>query len=340
MRATPFVEEYERRMIKNMNDGIRRLTVTTLTVCLGLVLILGACTPSDTPGSTADDKPEIALIMKSLANEFFITMADGAKEHQEAHQDQFDLILNGIKDERDYNQQVALVEQMIAKHVDAIVIAPADSKSLVPACKRALDAGIPVINIDNKLDAEVMEAVGIQVPFVGPDNRKGAREVGDYLAKRLRRGDEVAIIEGVPTAFNAQQRTRGFEDAMESAGMKIVSKQSGQWETDRAYTVASAMVSEYPNLKALLGGNDSMALGAVAAVKTAGKSDEILVIGFDSISAVQEMLKDGRILATADQHADQMAVFGIEFSLQIIRGEASPSDRETPVDLVTAESLP
>lgn len=340
MRGTPFLGLYERRMIERMNDGIRTSTVTTRSVCLGLILMVGACAPSDTPSKDTEARPEIALIMKSLANEFFVTMADGAKAHQEAHSGQFDLILNGTKDERDYNQQVALVEQMIAKQVDAIVIAPADSKALVRACKRALDAGIVVINIDNKLDAEVMESVGIHVPFVGPDNRRGARVVGEYLAERLQNGDEVAIIEGVPTAFNAQQRSLGFEDAMEAAGMKIVSKQSGHWETDQAYTVASAMVSEYPNLKALLCGNDSMALGAVAAVKIAGKSEEIFVVGFDNISAVQEMLKDGRILSTADQHADKMAVFGIEFALQILRGETSPSDRETPVDLATAEGLP
>jgi ribose transport system substrate-binding protein len=82
-----------------------------------------------------------------------------------------------------------------------------------------------------------------------------------------------------------------------------------------------------------------MALGAAAAVRQAGRAGEVHVVGFDNIPAVQAMLRDGRILATADQHAGVLAVFGIEYALQILRGEASPADRETPVDLVTVEKL-
>jgi ribose transport system substrate-binding protein len=82
-----------------------------------------------------------------------------------------------------------------------------------------------------------------------------------------------------------------------------------------------------------------MALGAVAAVRQAGKAGQVAVVGFDNISAIREMLRDGRVLATADQHAADLAVFGIEYALQILRGKAKPQDRRTPVDLVTAEKL-
>ncbi len=87
--------------------------------------------------------------MKSLANEFFSTMAEGAKSHQAAHSDQYELIVNGIKDERDVSRQVALVDEMVGSGVDAIVIAPADSKALIPVLRRAIQAGVVVINIDN-----------------------------------------------------------------------------------------------------------------------------------------------------------------------------------------------
>lgn len=315
-----------------------RYALTTL-LALGLAATLAACGTEETSGPTADEKPVVALIMKSLANEFFTTMAEGAKAHHAAKAGEFDLIVNGTKDERDLSQQVALVEQMVTKRVDAIVIAPADSKALVAVCKRAMDAGIVVVNIDNKFDDEVLADSGVTIPFVGPDNREGARIVGEHLAKTLKAGDQVAIIEGVPTAFNAQQRRLGFEDAMKAVGAKIVSSQSADWEMSKANTIAAAMVSEYPDLKALLCSNDSMALGAVAAVKSAGRTGQVAVVGFDNISAVQAMLKDGRVLATADQHGDQLAVFGIEFALQILGGAAAPADKQTPVDLVTADSL-
>lgn len=124
-----------------------------------------------------------------------------------------------------------------------------------------MDQGVVVINIDNRLDPALLKSKGISVPFVGPDNRKGARLVGDYLAnEKLKAGDQVGIIEGVPTTTNAQQRTAGFKDAMEAAQIKIVSVQSGNWEIDKGNAVAASMLNEYPDLKALLAGNDSMAL--------------------------------------------------------------------------------
>jgi ribose transport system substrate-binding protein len=289
--------------------------------------------------ATTAASPRIALIMKSLANEFFFTMAEGAKRHQAEHAGTYELIGNGINDERDLSRQVGLVDEMIAQGVGAIVIAPADSKALVSACKRARDAGIIVVNIDNKLDDQVLADQGIQIPFVGPDNRAGARKVGDFLAKRLKPGDQVGLLEGIRTAFNGQQRRLGFEDAMKSAGITIVDSQTAQWEMDQANRIAAAMLGEHPRIKALLCCNDSMALGALAAVKSAGRGGEVLIVGFDNIAAIRSAIRDGSVLATADQHADQLAVYGIELALKMLRGERPPADTTTPVDLITAESL-
>lgn len=301
--------------------------------CGGSAPEQGASTPN---GDAADAKPVVALIMKSLANEFFKTMEEGAVVHQAANPEAYTLITEGIKDELDVNRQVQLVEQMVARGVDAIVLAPADSKALVAACKRAQDAGVVVVNIDNKLDAGVLADKGMTVPFVGPDNRAGAKAVGDYLAGTLQAGDKVAIVEGVPSAFNAIQRKLGFEDAMKAAGMEIVTSQSANWEMAQANQVVSSIVTEHPDLKAVLCANDSMALGAVSALRSAGKLDAVKVVGFDNISAAQGLVKEGALLATADQHGDQLAVFGIEYALEMIGSDTTPADQETPVDLITS----
>lgn len=309
---------------------------------LGIVFALGlfSCDSGASPESDdAGTRPRVALIMKSLANEFFSTMAEGAKSHQAESAERYDLVVNGIKDERDLTRQVALVEEMIAQDVQAIVIAPADSRALVSVLERARSAGIVVVNIDNKLDAAVLAENDLSIPFVGPDNRAGARKVGDFLATKLESGAEVAILEGIRTSFNSQQRTLGFEEAMKAAGAKIVDSQSAQWEMDIANKTAAAILAEHRDLAAILACNDSMALGALAAVKAAGATKDTLVVGFDNISAVQQAVREGEILATADQHGDRLAVFGIEYALEILGGAATPSDRETPVDLITAESL-
>jgi len=308
-------------------------------VLLGLAGLAAAAACRPQPPAGAPGRPRVALVMKSLANEFFLTMEKGARDHHAKNTARYELLASGIKDELDVNAQATLVEQMIAQKADAIVLAPADSKALVAACKRAVDAGIAVVNIDNRLDAAVLAERGLRIPFVGPDNRKGARQVGEYLAGKLQRGDAVAIVEGVPTTFNAQQRKLGFQDAIEAAGLKLVASQSGDWEMAKANQVASALLAEHPQLEALLCANDNMALGAVAARKAAGKEEAVRIVGFDNISAVADLVKAGKVVATADQHADQLAVFGIEYALEALEKKAPPADRETPVDLVTADTL-
>ena len=301
-------------------------------VAVGAVC-LSSCGKQADEGDGGSEKPVVALVMKSLANEFFKTMADGAEKYQADRPEEFELIVNGIRNETDLTAQVNLVEQMVSRGVDARVIAPADSKALAPALKRAVDAGVTVVNIDNQLDQGVLTEAGLKIPFVGPDNREGAKMVGEVVASQLSAGDKVAVIGGVPTAFNAIQRRLGFEDAMKAANIEIVSSQSGSWEMAKANTVASAILSEHPEVKALLCANDSMALGAVQAVKAAGQRGKVLVAGFDNISAAVPLIRSGEMIATADQHADELAVFGIEAALQILKG-GSAEDRKTRVDLI------
>lgn len=296
--------------------------------------------PESAKSESTPSKPRVALIMKSLANEFFSTMAKGAEAHQSEHSGEYDLVVNGIKDERDLSRQVALVEEMVASGVDAIVIAPADSKALVPVLRRAKQAGIVVVNIDNRLDQDVLKQEEVTIPFVGPDNLAGAKKVGDYLAESLAgTSKKVAVLEGIRTSYNAQQRLKGFEAAMKEAGITIVDSQSAEWEMSQANTIASSMLSEHPEIAAILCANDSMALGAIAAVKNAGRSGEVPIVGFDNITAIQDAIREGKVLATADQHGDQLAVFGIEAALQELKGDGVGEDVQTPVDLVTAETL-
>ena len=304
---------------------------------LALLALVVSFSPTSAQSAT---KPRVALIMKSLANEFFQTMEKGARDYQAQHTDQFELISNGIKNETDVGAQINLVNQMIAQKVDAIVLAPADSKALIAVSKKAQQAGILVINIDNKFDVSTLTQEKVKIPFVGPDNRKGAEAVGDYLAKQLAQGNKVAILEGVPGAFNGIQRKLGFEDAMKEGKVDVVTSQAADWETAKANQVTSAIITQNPDINAILACNDSMALGAVAALKAAGKESTVKVVGFDNITAVQQLIKEGKMLATADQHGDQLAVYGIQYALDALANKGgSQADRETKVDLITKDSF-
>jgi ribose transport system substrate-binding protein len=308
-------------------------------------LLLGACSQPNNPESsnsgsdsdTPQDKPKVGLIMKSLANEFFVNMAEQARQHQTDNSENYDLVINGTKNESDLAQQVSLVNQMIAIDVDAIVIAPADSKALVPVLVKAIEAGIIVVNIDNKLDQSTLNEYGATIPFVGPDNKKGAFMAAEYAASRLNKGDQVIVLEGIPTAFNSQQRRDGFLEAIEESGLNNVALQSANWEQTKAAQVTSSLLIQHPQVSAIFAANDNMALGALASVKRANLDTPPIIVGFDNISAIHTHIESGDILATVDQFGGKLAIFGIENALQAVSGKSLDSVTETPLSLITSD---
>ena len=320
-------------MIKIIRSTFAAVVMVLLTAC-------GADDPSDSPAAGgAEAKPRIALVMKSLANEFFVNMASGAEAHQADHSEQYELLVNGIRNESDLAQQVNLVDQMIGSSVQAIVIAPADSRALVPVLARAVAAGIVVINIDNRLEPEVLAEYDLQIPFIGPSNLEGAKLVGDYVLQDLTSDSEVAILEGISSAFNSIQRRTGFEQAVAQANMQVVTLQSGDWDQTKAAQLTSAILSQYPGLDVILAANDNMALGAAAAVALAALDHKVTIAGFDNITAIHPLIEAGAVAATVDQFGDQLAVFGIEYALEIMASGAVLEDKETPLELITAASL-
>ena len=305
-----------------------------------VALAVVACSSEETDGDpAADAKPKVALIMKSLANEFFVTMAAAAEDHQAQHRDEYELIVNGIKNESDLAQQVALVEQMLSVGVDAIVVAPADSKALVPILARAQENGIHVVNIDNRLDGDVLAEYDLVIPFIGPNNRKGAREAALFALERLPESANVVILEGVTTAQNAIDRRMGFEDAVTASGANLVAKQSAAWDQTKAAEVTAAILVRHPDAQLILAANDNMALGAASAVSFADLDHGVTIVGFDNISAVHPLLMDGRILATVEQYGDQFAVNGIELALDMVAGQSERVDRETPLVVISKADL-
>ncbi|GFE66479.1 sugar ABC transporter substrate-binding protein [Litoreibacter roseus] len=286
--------------------------------------------------AAAEDKPKVGLVMKSLANEFFQNMLVGAEEHEAARGD-YELLAVGMQNETDFESQINAVENFITQGVDAIVIAPADSRAMVRPVKKAMEAGIVVVNFDVALDEEAKKQQGLELAFVGPDNRGGAKLAGDALGKKLGEGGKVVIIEGNPGADNATQRRLGFEDSVAEHGLELLDSRTAHWETEEANQVFSTMLTAHPDIQGVMAANDSMAVGVVKALEAAGR-DDIIVVGFDNIPAVVPMVEDGRMLATVDQFGQQMAANAIDLALEVVDGgPALEGWVKTPIELVTAE---
>jgi ribose transport system substrate-binding protein len=175
---------------------------------------------------------------------------------------------------------------------------------------------------------------------VGPNNCKGATLVANYLAERLKTGDQVGIIGGVPADRNAQQRTAGYQEAMKAAGIEVVATQNGDWEYGKGRDVASRMLGQHSQLRGLLCANDNMAMGAADAVRDAGRTGGVYITGYNAIDAIKPLLADGHVLATVNQFADRQAVFGIDVALKAVTEQRKQNELstmiETPLQLVTA----
>lgn len=285
--------------------------------------------------ASAQDKPVVGLVMKSLANEFFQNMLAGAEEHAEERGD-FELRAVGMQNETDFESQINAVDTFITQGVDAIVIAPADSRAMVRPLQKAIDAGIVVVNFDVALDEEAKKQQGMELAFVGPDNRDGAKMAGDALGEDLGEGGKVVIVEGNPGADNATQRRLGFEDAVEEHGLDLLDSRTAHWETEEANQVFSTMLTANPDVQGVMAANDSMAVGVVKALESAGRTD-VKVVGFDNIPAVGPMIEDGRMLATIDQFGQKMAANAIDLALEVVAG-GPPLEGwvKTPIELVTS----
>ncbi len=287
----------------------------------------------------AGGTPKVGLVMKSLANEFFKDMQEGAVAYARKRGG-FELIPVGIQSETDIDGQIAAVENLLTRGVDAIVIAPADSRALLPPVARAMKNGVKVINIDVAFDPESMKKRGVDIAFVGPDNRAGARMSGDVLAQALGKGGKVVIVEGNPGAENATQRKLGFQDAITAGGLALVESRTAHWETEEANSVFTDMLTAHPDIQGVMAANDSMALGVIKAIEARGKKGVIKVVSFDDISAVKPLLDDGELLATVDQFGSQLAADGIDEALKEIGGQTLTGWIKTELKLVKGKGAP
>lgn len=324
----------------------------TITSLVLVSMLLVACAPTTTPTPAATTapaavattapatakKPVVGLVMKSLANQYFKDMQDGAQKWADANN--VDLKPVGIQNETDVDAQIAAIENLITQKVDIIIIAPANSVALAPVAKKAVDAGITVVNMDVAFDPKALADNGLTgLPYVGPDNRIGSKLAGDALAKKLGKGGKVLILEGVSGADNATQRTNGFKDAVQEGGLVLIDSVGADWETEKANTVTTNMLTAHPDIQGIMCDNDSMVLGAVKAVEAAGKLGQIQIVGFDNIAPVQDLIKKGSVLATVDQFSTVQAVNAIQVGLRMMKGEKVTGWVKTDVKLITAADL-
>jgi ribose transport system substrate-binding protein len=311
------------------------LTIILLVIIAAIALFFIFKGKAATEPVPEQAKPyRIALVMKTLTNPFFVTMERGARK-AEAEFGITLLVKTGAQ-ETSIEQQILIVEQMIQDKVDAIVIAPASSVELVPVIKKAQDAGIVIVNIDNQLDQEQSQKANLtNVPFISVDNAEGAYLSASYIAKQVTKPTKAVILDGIITAKNAQQRKAGAQKAFkENPLIKVVAEESAEWKIDKAFEVISRIFKRTPDVKLIFCANDMMAIGVIQYLKDAGHRD-VKVAAFDDLDEVKPLLKDGSLAATINQQADLQGYMGISYAVKMLKGEKVEPIKLVPVKLIT-----
>jgi ribose/xylose/arabinose/galactoside ABC-type transport system permease subunit/ABC-type sugar transport system substrate-binding protein len=329
--------------IRNSRSGFdlgrlfKKYSVAVVFIC---VIIIGGITYFGIKSNKNSDMPKIAFIMKTLNNPFFISMSDGARKEIAGHPE-YKLIVQAPERETDVERQMQMVENAITEKVAAICITPSAEKEILPALLKADEAKIPLILVDSNIDEKLAKDMNVTYnTFIGSDNYNGGVLAARYIAKKLDGRGNVAVIEGMPGAQTNEQRKGGFLDTIKQyPGMKVAAVQPADYERGKGYDVAQNILQANRDLNAIFACSDLMALGAVEAVKQAGKEGRILIIGFDALDDAKKEIMNGSMTGTIAQFPGLMGRQAIESAMKIINGEKVPHRQSTRIELITKDVL-
>ncbi len=286
-----------------------------------LAIALSACAKSSAPsgtGTSAGGGKNIAVSLLDLEAQFYQTMEQGMKD--EAAKDGYTITFT----DANHNQakQTSQVEDFISKHVDVIILSPADSKAVGPAIVEANNAKIPVFTADIASTA----SNGVVVSHIASDNIQGGRVAADLLGAALNGKGDVAIIDE-PEVTSVQDRVKGFRAELTAKypGVRIVADQTAGGERARAATVTDNLLQSFPNLTGIFGINDDSALGALAAVQSAGKVGVIKIVGYDANPEAKRAIDKGEMVGDPEQHPDQIGALTIDAIHDYFAGKTPPA---------------
>jgi len=214
-------------------------------------------------------------------------------------------------------QQLAGIEDMITKGVDAIIINAVNEDAIVPAVKKCNAAGIPVILLDR------MSNGGEFVAYVTADSYKVGVMQAEFVAEKLGGKGKVVIMQGTLGNSVARDITRGNVDTFKKyPDIEIVVNQSADWNREKAMTLMENVLQRYPDIDAVLANNDTMIMGALKALENAGRLGDIITIGADADKDALIAVKQGKLTATVDKMPIAMALKSYEVALKTIKGES------------------
>jgi erythritol transport system substrate-binding protein len=265
------------------------------------------------------------VIVPAVVNPFFGAMQEIAA----AKAEELGYTTLKLVHDDDANKQMELFETCIAQAAAAIILDNAGADASVAAVQAAKDAGIPSFLVDREISQE-----GVAVSQIVSNNYQGATILAEYFAELLPEGGKYVELTGRDTDTNAHVRSQGYHEVLDALPeFEMVAQQTANWDQTEAYGVMETILQANPDIVGVISGNDTMALGAQAALLAAGR-DDVVVVGFDgSDDAIQSILK-GELKATSLQPVAEMAIQAATQADEYIRTGTTGKDEKQSIDMV------
>jgi erythritol transport system substrate-binding protein len=271
----------------------------------------------------------IAIITPSHDNPFFASEAAGAEARAKALGYETLVLVH----DDDANKQDQLIDTAISRKAAAIILDNAGADASIAAVQKAKDAGIPAFLIDREINK-----TGVAVAQIVSNNYQGATLGAQQFLKAMgEKGTYVELV-GKESDTNAHIRSKGYHDVLDQIPeMKLVEAQSANWSQTEANSKMESILQAHPDIKGVISGNDTMAMGASAALQAAGKG-KVVVVGFDGSNDVRDSIKSGKIDATVLQPAYRISQMAVEEADAYLKtGKAAQPEKQS-IDCVLVTS--
>ena len=301
---------------------MRRFSLFTLSIALCGFLAIGCSSPKDTSETVSGSK-RLAIITPSHDNPFFKAEAEAAAA--QAKKMGYEVLVNSHDD--DANKQDQLYDVAIARKVSAIILDNAGADASIAAVDKAKRAGIPSILIDREINT-----TGVAAAQIVSNNYQGATLGAEEFVRLMgEKGDYFELV-GRESDTNASVRSRGYHDVLDKyPDLKMAGRQSANWDQREAFQKTETMIQGNRGIKGVIAGNDTMALGAMAALKAAGMS-QVIVVGFDGSPDAIASIRAKEMRATVLQPASGIARMAVDQAHRLITTGATGQPEKQAID--------
>lgn len=302
-----------------------------LALTLALPLSLIACNDDSSTSNGGSEVLKVGLITK-FPVDFYDTMVDAVKKYDAEHTD-VEVIYGQGKSGTDDEGVTAIIENMITQNVKAIAVTPT-SPNVKDALDKAVSAGIKVVLVDNDIPGWAGKS-----SLVATDNLAGGRLAGTWLAGKIPAGSKIALLQGRLGNPSLDDRVKGFKETLGSKGT-VVAEPATDCDQTKGLNAAQDILTAHPDVVAIYGACGPPIIGALEAVKAAGKkSGEVVVVGFDAAPDELAAIKAGEQAASVAQFPAKMGSLGIETAVAAARGQAVEAIVDTGTEVVTKDNV-